>query len=146
MDWLTIHPQCLDGGSFNYAGLYELPSAYEKLQQRALRELPYSGPEIHELSDELATRLARFFRTDCCFLTSTGFGSNILGFPAIAKKDWMVVMDEKCHNSMFSGAFLSEAGARRRVRHNDMNELEAILESASGKFSNIMVAIEGMYR
>ena len=58
----------------------------------------------------------------------------------------MIIMDEKCHNSMFSGAFLSEAGARRRFRHNDMNELEAILISASETFLHIMVAVEGMYR
>ncbi|USP74367.1 Aminotran-1-2 domain containing protein [Curvularia clavata] len=135
----------MHGGSFNYAGLYELPSEYEKLQQKALRELPHSGSEVQELSDELARRLAAFFQSDCCFLTSTGFGSNILGFPAIASKDWMIIMDEKCHNSMFSGAFQSEAGARKRFRHNDMNELEAILISVSETFSHIMVAVEGMY-
>jgi serine palmitoyltransferase len=111
-----------------------------------LRDLPYSGPYIQELSDELARRLASFFQTDCCFLTSTGYGSNILGFPAVLSKDWMIIMDEKCHNSMFSGAFLSEVGARRRLRHNDMDELEAILESASKTFPNVMVAVEGMYR
>ena len=116
------------------------------IQRKALKELPHSGPAVQDLCDELARRLATFFQADCCFLTSTGFGSNILGFPAIASKDWMIVMDEKCHNSMFSGAFLSKAAARRRMKHNDTDDLEAILESTSKTFSNIMVAVEGMYR
>jgi 7-keto-8-aminopelargonate synthetase-like enzyme len=126
--------------------LYELPPSYERLQREALDKLPYSGPEVQELQHELEKRLAGFFDTDCCFLTSTGFGSNVLGFPGILSKQWMLIMDEKCHNSMFTGSFLSDVGARKRFKHNDMADLENLLEATSGQDLQVMVGVEGIYR
>jgi 7-keto-8-aminopelargonate synthetase-like enzyme len=124
-----------------------MPVEYEALQRKCLARLPHcSARDVQELRSELSARIAAFFGTDCCHFTSTGFGSNVLAFPAIIQNDWMVVLDEKCHKSMFVGSFLSEAGMRKRFKHNDMKELEYVLQTAGRKYSNIMVAVEGIYR
>ncbi|KAA8612476.1 hypothetical protein PtrV1_13045 [Pyrenophora tritici-repentis] len=146
IDSLGQQDSCVNGGSFNYAGLYKMPVEYEALQRRCLNQLPHCGArDVQELRGELSRSIAAFFGNDCCHLTSTGFGANVLAFPAIIQNDWMVIMDEKCHKSMFVGSFLSEAGMRKRFKHNDMEELESILRTAGRRYSNIMVAVEGIY-
>ncbi|KAJ5123988.1 PLP-dependent transferase [Penicillium bovifimosum] len=136
----------LNGGSHNYAGLYELSPQDEQLQRKCLSHLPFADAEaVPLLNQRMVDGLARFFNADCCYATTTGYQSNVLGIPAIARDNSLIVMDEKCHNSIFTASYMSRAGARKRFRHNDMAHLQSILESTHGEHSDIIVVVEGLY-
>ena len=89
--------------------------------------------------------LADFFSTDFCCTTSTGYGSNLLAFSAILDEDWIVMFDDKCHNSMHVAAFLSHAGLVKTFPHGDFRKMESILAEYRGEYANVLVAIEGFY-
>ncbi|KAJ6020193.1 serine palmitoyltransferase 2 [Penicillium canescens] len=136
----------LNGGSHNYAGLYELSPKDEQLQRKCLDHLPFADAEaVPLLNQRMVDGLTRFFNADCCYTTTTGYQSNVLGIPAIARDNSLIVMDEKCHNSIFTASYMSRAGARKRFRHNDMAHLQSILDSTQGKQSDIIVVVEGLY-
>lgn len=55
-------------------------------------------------------------------------------------------MDDKCHNSMFTGVYLGRPSCIRKFRHNDTNHLSNILSDFEGKSETVLVAVEGLYR
>jgi 8-amino-7-oxononanoate synthase len=69
----------------------------------------------------------------------------MLAIPAIAGKGWLIVLDEKSHNSMFTGAYAAGADAIMKLKHNDMRDLQRILRS-SKKYADTLVMVEGLYR
>jgi 7-keto-8-aminopelargonate synthetase-like enzyme len=74
------------------------------------------------------------------------FGSKLFAMPAILDHSWLVLIDEKSHSSMNTGAFLAETGRVKRFRHNDMMQLESMLEELGPQHTNILVAIEDFYK
>lgn len=71
----------------------------------------------------------------------------MLGIPAIADSpEWLIIVDEKSHNSIFTAAFAARAKATKRFKHNDINQLRAIIEADEGRTPNILVVVEGLYR
>jgi serine palmitoyltransferase len=137
----------VNAGSHNYAGFYRATSDSEQLQRLCLEKLPFSDINaVPSLAEAMNEAVCQHFRVDFCCTTSTGFGSNLLAMPAIVDKSWLVLMDEKSHSSMHTGSFLAETGCRKKFRHNDMVQLESILEELSTQYKNILVAVEGFYR
>ena len=55
------------------------------------------------------------------------------------------MFDEKCHNLMHLAAFQSHADLVKRFPHGNFMKMEAILAEYSGKYANILVAVEGFY-
>jgi 7-keto-8-aminopelargonate synthetase-like enzyme len=90
--------------------------------------------------------IADHLDADFCVSTSTGYGANLLAFSALLSQDWLLVLDEKSHNSMFVAAYLSEPGCIKKFRHNDMGHLEQILRECGPKFTRTLIAVEGFYR
>lgn len=137
----------VNGGCHNYAGFYKLTPEDEALQRKCLDQLPFADAESVPLLNTLMLEsLAKFFDSDCCYSTTTGYQANMLGIPAIAREGWLVVVDEKSHNSIFTATYAARAGASKRLKHNDMVQLQSILEAAQSKYSNILVVVEGLYR
>ena len=46
--------------------------------------------------------------------------TNLLAFAAILDSTWILLLDEKSHNSMYIGAYLSNVYKVVKFRHNDM--------------------------
>jgi len=59
------------------------------------------------------------------------------------KKD-LILYDELSHESLSQGAKLSHATARP-FRHNDFDDLEALLGKMRGRFEKVLIFIEGLY-
>ncbi|KAK4554569.1 hypothetical protein LTR86_008424 [Recurvomyces mirabilis] len=136
----------INGGSFNYAGMYSMSASYEELHRRCLEDLPVSGRDAPLIEDALRKEVMEFWRMDCCFTTPTGYQSNMLALPAILTSDWLVLMDEKSHSSILTAARVANVGARRRFKHNDMCELGQMLRVAAAEnYTNVMVVVEGLY-
>lgn len=137
----------IHAGNHNYAGLYKMTEETERLHQVCLDSLPVSiSVDSTNLESALQAKVARFFDTDFCCVTSTGYASNILAFTAILDKSWILILDENCHNSMHVGAYLSAVGRIVKYRHNDMAHLQSILAKEQCQWKHIMVAVEGLYR
>lgn len=90
--------------------------------------------------------VTKHFKTGFCVATSTGYGANLLALSAILDENWLVVLDEKSHNSIFVGTYLGRPGRIRKLGHNDMKHLEEILLEEGKQFTHTLVVVEGFYR
>ncbi|UQC81793.1 aminotransferase class I and II [Colletotrichum lupini] len=136
----------VNGASHNYAGFYKATSQAEELQRLCLEALPVSDTQaVPLLRDETNPAIADFFGADFCFTTSTGYGSNYIALPALIDCSTVVIMDENCHNSMFTGVFLAPSPNLRKFKHNNMEHLETLLSGCFDESVNVIVAIEGLY-
>ncbi|KAK5716983.1 hypothetical protein LTR17_016200 [Elasticomyces elasticus] len=135
----------INGGRFNYVGTYGMCAEYEELHRKYLDTLPVVGDAVPLIEKELEKAVAEFWNADCCFTTPTGYQSNILAFTAILDDTWFVLLDQKSHSSMTTAAYLANAGGRKKFAHNDMLELEKLLDEMEDRYANIMVAVEGLY-
>ncbi|TKA72461.1 hypothetical protein B0A55_06895 [Friedmanniomyces simplex] len=149
---ITLQPCCgrperpmINGGSFNYAGTYGMSADYDALHRKCLDTLPIPGAATPLVERALQEAVVGFWSADCCFITPTGYQSNILAFTAILENDWFVLMDQKSHSSMSTAAYLANAGGRKKFKHNDMRDLERLLDEVDGRYANVMVAVEGLY-
>lgn len=139
--------ELVNGASHNYAGFYKSTPEAERLQHMCLESLPVSDSDsVPILRDETHRAIAEFLGADFCFTTSTGYGSNYIALPALIDCSTVVIMDENCHNSMFTGVFLGSSTNLRKFKHNNMEHLEALLSGCIDESTNVIVAIEGLYR
>ncbi|EXF74801.1 aminotransferase class I and II [Colletotrichum fioriniae PJ7] len=146
-DALGSVTKLVNGASHNYAGFYKAASQAEELQRLCLEALPVSDTQaVPHLRDETHHAIADFFGAAFCFTTSTGYGSNYIALPALIDCSTVVIMDENCHNSMFTGVFLASSPNLRKFKHNNMEHLELLLSGCIDESVNVIVAIEGLYR
>ncbi|KAK5718424.1 hypothetical protein LTR15_008151 [Elasticomyces elasticus] len=138
-------PSMINGGSFNYVGTYGMCAEYEELHRKCLDTLPVLGESVPLIEKELERTVADFWGADCCFTTPTGYQSNILAYTAILDDSWFVLLDQKSHSSMTTAGYLANAGGRKKFAHNDMLELERLLDEVEDRYANIMVTVEGLY-
>lgn len=136
----------IHAASHNYVGFYRMNEQSEQIHKLALDCLPTAPRQSSSaISVAFHNELARVFQADFCYTTSTGYGSNLLAFPAILQPGWLCVLDAKSHNSMYVGAYISNADKVIKYRHNDMSHLEQLLEEHHSRYDNIMIAVEGLY-
>lgn len=132
-----------------YLGLNREPSVIEKTI-RALETYgtgagaspPVGG--FTGIHDVLARRLARMLGKETALLFSTGYAANVSALSGLPARGDLVLLDRECHASMFQGAALS--GAKWMVfRHNDLADLEQMLEREGRNHPNVFVAVESAY-
>lgn len=133
--------------SYNYLGLSMHPevvgAAHEALERYGLGACGapmLSGTfDVHE---RLAAELAAFKGREACLLFPAGLMANYGALQAMLRKGDVLVMDEKCHQSLVDGATLARARCLF-FRHNDAASLDEVLAGARGK--RVLVAVEGVY-
>jgi len=148
-------PLCeLDGrsyrmmSSYDYLGLLGHPeidqAAHEAIRRYGtgtggVRLLTGSTALHYELDD----RIARFKGTEAALSFSSGYAANIAAISALFKSGDRIIVDARSHRS------IADACRVARVReeafsHNDMNALEEMLKSHSGR-GRTLVIVEGVY-
>lgn len=130
-------------GSNNYLGLTNHP----RVKEAAIKAIEKFGSgcagsrflngnlEIHE---ELEMKLARFFRTEAALVFATGYQTNLGTISALLGRNDVAIIDKYDHASIIDGCRLS-FGQVKKYRHNDMNDLERILEATKDKGKLIIV-------
>jgi 8-amino-7-oxononanoate synthase len=130
-------------GSNNYLGLTNHP----RVKEAAIRAIEKFGSgcagsrflngtlEIHE---ELEGKLARFFRKEAALVFATGYQTNLGAISALVGRNDVAIIDKYDHASIIDGCRLS-FGHVKKFRHNDMNDLERILEGVKDKGKLIIV-------
>ncbi|HXF54740.1 MAG TPA: aminotransferase class I/II-fold pyridoxal phosphate-dependent enzyme [Hyphomicrobiaceae bacterium] len=96
------------------------------------------------LHRELEAEIADFLGVEDAILFVSGHAANVSTIGTIMSEDDLIVHDEFVHNSAVIGIRLSRAAARS-FRHNDFDELEAILREHRSSYRNVLVVVEGLY-
>ncbi len=130
-------------GSNNYLGLTNHP----RVKEAAIHAIEKYGCgcagsrflngtlEIHEALEE---KLARFFRKEAALVFATGYQTNLGAISALIGRNDVAILDKYDHASIIDGCRLS-FGHVKKFRHNDMKDLEKVLEQSKGKGQLIIV-------
>ncbi len=130
-------------GSNNYLGL----TIHPRVKEAAIKAVEKFGSgcagsrflngtlEIHE---ELELKLARFFRKEAALVFATGYQTNLGTISALLGRNDVAIIDKYDHASIIDGCRLS-FGKVKKYRHNDMRDLERVLEATKDKGQLIIV-------
>ncbi len=124
-------------GSNNYLGL-----AHDKrVIQAALEATNRHGTSCSgsrfmngtlDMHEELENRLASFINKEAALCFTTGYQTNLGAISALLQKGDHVIVDKYDHASIMDGIFLANGTKKginlHRYKHNDMEELEKILQ------------------
>jgi 8-amino-7-oxononanoate synthase len=135
-------------GSNNYLGL----TVDERVRQAAANAALTDGPSLtgsrllngstpnHRLFEQ---ELAEFLGREDALIFTTGYQANIGLLSALMTPDTTLLVDERCHASIYDGAFVGRCKIVQFL-HNDINDLEQKLQNVSGQ-SPTMVMVDGIY-
>jgi 8-amino-7-oxononanoate synthase len=146
---VTIHgKRLIMAGSNNYLGLTKHPKVMAAAEDALLRfGTSNNGSRFLngtlELHAELEDRLAKFMKKEAALVYSTGYLTNLGSISALIEKGDTVILDKDAHACIVDGARLSY-GDVRRFRHNDVRDLERVLEKCPAKGGK-MVIVDGVY-
>ena len=130
-------------GSNNYLGLTNHP----RVKEAAIKAIEKFGSgcagsrflngnlEIHEA---LEMKLARFFRKEAALVFATGYQTNLGTISALLGRNDVAIIDKYDHASIIDGCRLS-FGQVKKYRHNDMKDLERVLEATKDRGKLIIV-------
>jgi 8-amino-7-oxononanoate synthase len=130
-------------GSNNYLGLTNHP----RVKEAAIKAIEKFGSgcagsrflngnlEIHE---ELEMKLAHFFRKEAALVFATGYQTNLGTISALLGRNDVAIIDKYDHASIIDGCRLS-FGQVKKYRHNDMKDLERVLDATEEKGKLIIV-------
>lgn len=105
----------------------------------ASRLLAASQSQYHNLEDTLSSLYRRPVLT-----FNSGYHANTGIIPAIVDKGTLIVADRLVHASIIDGIMLSKAHWTR-FRHNDIEQLDRIIEKERPGGDNVLVIVESIY-
>jgi len=145
---VTIHGRrIIMASSNNYLGL----SNHPRVKEAAVRAVERYGTgssgsrilngnlDIHE---ELEKKLARFFRKEDALVFATGYQTNLGIISALLGRHDTAIIDQYDHASIIDGCRLS-FGNLKKFRHNDMEDLSAILRKENG--GGRLIIVDGVF-
>ncbi len=135
-------------GSNNYLGL----TTHPKVREAAIEAVRRYGTSCTgsrflngtlALHERLEAELAEFVGKEAALVFSTGYQTNLGTISSLIGRGDVVILDRDDHASIVDGCRLS-FGEMKRFRHNDMADLERVLQSVpedAGK----MVIVDGVF-
>lgn len=131
-------------GSNNYLGLTNDPRVIEaacdvlKVYGTGCTGSRYLNGTL-DLHLELEEKLADFMRKDACVLFSTGYQTNEGSIQTIAGRQDIIFSDKDNHACIVTGTLVSNAKTMR-YQHNDIEQLEMLLERADEEAGKLIVS------
>jgi 8-amino-7-oxononanoate synthase len=134
-------------GSNNYLGL----TCHPRVKEAAIKAVEKYGTgcagsrflngnlEIHE---EFERKLARFFKKQAALIFATGYQTNLGTISALLGRRDTAILDKYNHASIIDGCRLS-FGHVEKYRHNDMNDLQRVLEAT--KDHGQLIIVDGIF-
>ncbi|WP_246206038.1 amino acid adenylation domain-containing protein [Fulvivirga aurantia] len=93
---------------------------------------------------EFETEFAELVGKPSACLFPTGYTANVGAVAGLLGNNDVVVIDQLCHASIVDGARLCGATIRT-FKHNNADDLEAVLQSEVSPYRSILVVLEGVY-
>ena len=135
-------------GSNNYLGLASHPrmkaaakEAIEKFGTGCAGSRFLNG--TLSLHKDLEAKLARFKRRPAALVYATGYQANLGIVSCLVGKNDILIADKLDHASILDGGRLAY-GEVRRFKHNDMEDLEKVLESV-GDDRGKLIVVDGVF-
>jgi 8-amino-7-oxononanoate synthase len=134
-------------GSNNYLGL----TTHPRVKEAAIKAIEKFGSGCAgsrylngnlEIHDELEMKLARFFRKEAALVFATGYQTNLGTISALLGRNDVAIIDKYDHASIIDGCRLS-FGQVKKYRHNDMKDLERVLEATKEK--GTLIIVDGVF-
>jgi 8-amino-7-oxononanoate synthase len=95
------------------------------------------------LHDELDHRLAKFLKKEAAVVFSTGFQTNLGTISSLVLRHDLIFADRMVHASLVEG-MQAAYGETKRFRHNNMEDLERMLQAADPEAGKLIV-VDGVY-
>ncbi|MCK5032020.1 MAG: aminotransferase class I/II-fold pyridoxal phosphate-dependent enzyme [Calditrichia bacterium] len=136
-------------GSNNYLGLANHPYVREQVKKAIDKfGVGIGGPPLlngyTNLYRELEEKLASLKHAEDSLLFSSGYAANVGLISALINHGDKVLYDAYSHASFCDGLRMAKAEAIL-FKHNDMKELETLLDQNNNSYGDIFVGVEGVY-
>lgn len=136
-------------GSNNYLGLANHPYVREQVKKAIDKfGVGIGGPPLlngyTNLYRELEEKLASLKHAEDSLLFSSGYAANVGLVSALINHGDKVLYDAYSHASFCDGLRMAKAEAIL-FKHNDMKELETLLDQNNNSYGDIFVGVEGVY-
>ncbi|GAA4465943.1 pyridoxal phosphate-dependent aminotransferase family protein [Nemorincola caseinilytica] len=95
-------------------------------------------------AEETETFIAAFHSAEAALIFNSGYDANTGLLSAIAGRDTVFIYDELCHASIIDGMRLSLCRHKYRFAHNDLVQLEELLQKHSTA-GQVIVVVESVY-
>nr|BAG84263.1 putative 4-hydroxy-2,2'-bipyrrole-4-methanol synthase [Streptomyces griseoviridis] len=137
--------------SNNYLGLATHPKVIEAVcDVTRIYGSTHTGSRIiggtnhHHLHKELERRLAAFKQRPACIVYPGGYSANLGAISALVRSYDTLLVDKLNHMSIVDGGRLS-GGNRRIYQHNDMADLERLLQREEGRGTGKLIVVDGVF-
>jgi 7-keto-8-aminopelargonate synthetase-like enzyme len=135
-------------GSNNYLGLTTHPKVIEASREAASKYgVGCTGSRFLngtlDIHLELEEALAKFLKKEAVLVFSTGFQTNLGTISCLVNKNDLILADRSDHASIVDGCRLS-FGKTLKYKHNDIEDLERILQARNGNFGTLVV-VDGVF-
>ncbi|MHA1592702.1 MAG: aminotransferase class I/II-fold pyridoxal phosphate-dependent enzyme [Candidatus Heimdallarchaeaceae archaeon] len=136
-------------GSYSYLGLISHPEII-KVAHEALDKYGCGAGGVRlltgttDLHKKLEKRIAEFKHTEDAITYSSGYVTNMALISTLLGKDDLVIIDKYDHQSIYDGCILSKADWKR-FNHNDLADLDRILEEHRNDYKRVLVIVDGVY-
>lgn len=94
--------------------------------------------------EELEAELAALFGTEAALVLNSGYHANMGILPAVSNQHTLILADKLVHASIIDGIRLTTARCIR-YRHNDLAQLERLLEQNHPEYQQIIVVTESIF-
>jgi 8-amino-7-oxononanoate synthase len=98
----------------------------------------------HPAYTSLEARLAEWYGAEAALVFDSGYHANIGLLSALASNKDLIVADKFVHASLIDGIRLSAAECVR-YRHNDLEQLEELLERRRSNYENVFIVTESVF-
>ena len=94
--------------------------------------------------EKLETELATLFGTEAALVFNSGYHANTGILPAVSDAQTLILADKLVHASIIDGIRLSAARCIR-YRHNDLAQLERLLEQHHAAYRQLIIVTESIF-
>lgn len=91
---------------------------------------------------ELEEKMASFFRKESAILYTTGYTANSATIQSLLKKEDIAILDMAVHASVYEGCLNTNV---KTFLHNNLEQLEDILNKVKDNFRTKLIIIDGVY-
>lgn len=88
--------------------------------------------------------LAKWKKVEAALVFPTGYMANLGVISALMGQEDLIILDKNSHASLIDGAYLSRAKLRV-FKHNDVSDLEDILQKSKATYKKILVITEAVF-